>query len=1510
MKTDRIYPILVVVLILLLMGSGVLAYIFFQMLTAPQNEPGAEGVPAEQAGASGLPGGSQAGGSWRGGAATYTAPGTDGGSGKWAPRTPGSQPVGVGPNLAGTYPDERGGAWGPAFMGMPLTFDENCDDYGGEYSLLASGADLDIILAPGNVCLTIQRPEVYVQQNQTNQYHVGDITYDACKLDQSLNMCFTLGNITPDARGRAWHPLYAPTPVHDRAATTVLEEWHAPFADDRDITETSQRDRQTDVIADAPDPPPESTIERNSFYLGNNPAEWFSDLPAAARSTYLDIRPGVDLSCYADQNRLEYVFVFWPGVDPQDIEFTYDSAHNISQTAHGNLAIEYDCATLIQHQPLAYKWLNGAPVETPVNYSIHGKTVSLDFMDASAPTAAAAGAPTANSPILRPIVDYLSYLGGEGDDRGYAVAVDHVGYVYVAGTSTSPDFSTGKTPKDKRADNTDVFVTKIRISDRQVMYTTFLGGRHDERAFDIAADAEGNAYVCGETLSPDFATVTPPPGGVLGRGWDAFVVKLDPQGAIGNYAFRLGGRADDRAFGIAVDAATNLYVGGVTYSPDFPTTPGSFGAGEPPAGESADTFIAKISGNGRDLLYSARFGGSGDDFGYALAVDRDGSAIVAGETFSTDLPLETPVQMKTGGGKSDGFVARLAPDGKHLGFATYLGGKGDDRILGLDVDLARSVYVTGETASDNFPTQNALQPQFAGGQWDAFLTRLAPAGNAILFSTYLGGSGDDRGFAVAAEASGEPHVGGTTSSTNLPVVRPLQKNFGGGKWDAFIAGFGEGGQDVHYLTYLGGTNDDQIAQMAMEAGHLLHFAGSTQSGDLPVVEPFQSAHRGGGNDVLLGRFLSGPPQSPPMRLVPAGGMPNGPFYDYLMSAFEITNEEFARFLNDAQANPDGPRGTNMFFDAYGSVWMNPDMIPERDELFTLADGRLVYEPAYPIGARYNVTPRASREGGSYARHPVSGVSWYGAVKYCNWLTVETGRGPDHRCYREGIHPADWAPVTCPAESWERGLFTSSQRHAWLRYKGFRLPMDNCAALLNRNPLYFRASNAEFADFLNDAEANPFTLRGTNIYIDAIGNANFTPDAASATGRLFSIDGSLLTFEPTAPVGGRFSVQTGQPGAEPPFAKRPVSNVSWYGAMKYCNWLTLMEGMDPKERGYREGHREQDWAPTTASQEGWARGDFTEREREAWLQLKGYRLPFVSDSVATNALDDVPGGGAPTNSWPNAFNEVAKAAGWSSSTNVQYGFGRNDFDLHDANYLDSGMSARHDTTPVGFYDGSDHGGRFPTRTNDNLYGAFDLSGNVSEWVSDPGGVGSLADRAYYGGSWRFPLATVNERFYVHPYFTENFMGFRVVTTAAGDDMYVARVPFRLCVCGYGVGPGCGRMPGGEEEGKPEEEIKPRGEGLTLGPTDPLTGSQGVTTKPTQPPPPTTVTQPGGGGGGGKPPPPPTTTGIISDFDDGGGQSLVVICHHSPGNPGQTQTISVPLAAVPTHLAHGDTIGPCP
>ncbi|HWC09797.1 MAG TPA: SBBP repeat-containing protein, partial [Acidimicrobiales bacterium] len=238
----------------------------------------------------------------------------------------------------------------------------------------------------------------------------------------------------------------------------------------------------------------------------------------------------------------------------------------------------------------------------------------------------------------------------------------------------------------------------------------------------------------------------------------------------------LGGSANDAAYGVAVDDAGNVYVTGLSESPDFPTASPQQGALVEDAGVRTDAFVAKLDPEGTGFVYSTFLGGKARDTGHAIAVSPDGSAVVAGYTESSDFPLARPIQEDFGGGPSDAFVARISPEGAVLQYSTYVGGSGTDTARGVALSQSGDAYLVGSTTSGDFPVAGAplrgtlTKPDDS----DAYVTRVNAAGSEFVYSTYLGGDGEDHALAVGVDLVGNAYVAGDTRSPDFPTAKAFQ----------------------------------------------------------------------------------------------------------------------------------------------------------------------------------------------------------------------------------------------------------------------------------------------------------------------------------------------------------------------------------------------------------------------------------------------------------------------------------------------------------------------------------------------------------------------------------------------------------------------------------------------------------------------------------------------------------------------------------------------------------------
>ncbi len=389
---------------------------------------------------------------------------------------------------------------------------------------------------------------------------------------------------------------------------------------------------------------------------------------------------------------------------------------------------------------------------------------------------------------------YSTYLGGTGDDRVTGIAVDASGNAYVAGYTTSTNFPTRNPIQTGNHGGEDGFVAKLSAAGNQLVYSTYIGGVANDNAFGVAVDAAGSTYVAGTTGSANFPLANPIQAVKQGT-TDGFVAKLNPGGSQIAYATFLGGAGSDSVSGIAVDAAGAVYIAGFTDSADFPTRNAAQGAN----GGYYDGFVAKLNPGGSALLYSTYLGGAGYEYIGGVAIDGAGSAYVGGYTASADFPTLHAYQASNRGG-NDGFVAKLTASGSQLAYSTYIGGASNDTILSVAVSAGGEAVVAGHTTSADFPTRNAFQPGI-GGLYDGFVAKLgAPplpgATAALLYSTYLGGSGYDFLFGVALDVRGDAYAGGFTASANFPTRNALQSGSGGGFGDGSVSKFAIGTPSV------------------------------------------------------------------------------------------------------------------------------------------------------------------------------------------------------------------------------------------------------------------------------------------------------------------------------------------------------------------------------------------------------------------------------------------------------------------------------------------------------------------------------------------------------------------------------------------------------------------------------------------------------------------------------------------------------------------------------------------
>ena len=587
----------------------------------------------------------------------------------------------------------------------------------------------------------------------------------------------------------------------------------------------------------------------SNYFLGNDPKNWRTNVPNYGKVLYKNVYPGVDLVYYGNQRQLEYDWVIAPGADPNAIKFAVsgtgdrNSAARLKIDSNGDLVISTEGGEMRFNKPVVYqeagtggRGLGAGELQVlpnPGNYQsstgnrkfLEGRYVltadnqihfEIPNYDKSRPL------------VIDPTLSYSTYLGGSGADGALGIALDSSNNAYITGGTTSTDFP----PLSGVAPNTyaggpatcgaefafecgDVFVTKLNSTGTALVYSTYLGGIDRDFGADIAVDSSGNAYVVGTTHSTNFPTTTGAYQTSLVVNKGAYIVKLAPAGSSLVYSTYLSSPvATDfgvEGSGIAVDSSGDAYVTGNTNAASFPTTANAYqsglGTGTCGAAPCPDAYITEVNPAGTGLVYSTYLGGSSEDSGYRIALDSSGK-----------------------------------------------------------------VYVSGLTASTNFPIINGYQTSFAGGGTscggsglicgDAFVVKMdvtQPPTSALVYSTYLGGSGEDSATGLAVNSSGDIYVTGGTDSTNFPVTTgAAQSTSGGGTsdcatsglacGDAFVAKIDptqSGTPSLIYSTYLGGSGDEIGLGIALDASGDAHVTGITNSSGFPVSGDALQTYGGG-----------------------------------------------------------------------------------------------------------------------------------------------------------------------------------------------------------------------------------------------------------------------------------------------------------------------------------------------------------------------------------------------------------------------------------------------------------------------------------------------------------------------------------------------------------------------------------------------------------------------------------------------------------------------------------------
>lgn len=595
------------------------------------------------------------------------------------------------------------------------------------------------------------------------------------------------------------------------------------------------------------------------FLLGADESRWRSHVPGFASVTCRSVLAGADLRVGFRDSRFEYDLLCDASMDPSQVVFAVDGALSMRIGAGGELVLRSALGELIQHPPVAwYERPDGERVATGVRFALLDEArFVFELLE-----------PRQALPlVIDPPLEWSSYFGGSQSDRAYAIAIDALGRIAVAGETTSVDLPTASSSSGLAGD-LDVFVSVLDPASSALVFSTYLGGMFDDRCWDMGIDAGGRITITGQTNSfnfpstpqafdPSFNHPTPFTS-------DGFVARMEPDGSGLVYSTFLGGANEDTyLWALAVDGAGFVTVAGGSRAITYPVTPGAF---DTTHSLGLDVVVTRLRPDGGSLVYSTLIGSSGEEWAFGLDLLPDGSVVVAGRTHSNDYPVTPGAFMGSPISGEMGFVSRLKSNGSQLLASTLIGGTGTNEIEVVRSGPSGLVFVAGWTsASFGYPvTPGAVQTNVGSALFTGFVSQLDANLSTLLHSTFFGSVGTDatsQVLGLAVDASGVATITGYTNNQTLlttPGCFSATQGFGD---DSFVARLTPDFSRLLYSSYLGGSvqvpggeKSTRASDLAVREDGAAIVVGWTAEADFPVTSGALQPQSAGKQDVFVTEF--------------------------------------------------------------------------------------------------------------------------------------------------------------------------------------------------------------------------------------------------------------------------------------------------------------------------------------------------------------------------------------------------------------------------------------------------------------------------------------------------------------------------------------------------------------------------------------------------------------------------------------------------------------------------------
>jgi protocatechuate 3,4-dioxygenase beta subunit len=615
------------------------------------------------------------------------------------------------------------------------------------------------------------------------------------------------------SRGQGYELFLAPTEAVLNLSKAYIGNPHDDARSNRRMKPGEPGRQQTSVLRmtlKGANPSPEvKGIEelpgKVNYFAGKSRDKWHTDITTYAKVRYAEVYQGIDLIYYGNQRQLEYDFVVAPGADPAVISLRFEGAQHVKINDAGELSLRTKGGNVQMSRPVIYQLdKDGKREDVAGHYLIRNRSeigIHIDDYDPN------------RTLVIDPVLSYSTYLGGTLNDSAYDITADAAGNAYITGTTYSTNFPVTSGAFQTRSfgqARTDAFVTKLNSVGNAAIYSTYLGGTS-------------------AVQDPDQNFVGPTHG-------------------------------NEEARGIVVDSAGNVFLTGTTTSTvDFPVTPGAYRTTFDWNGATSteDAFVAKLNPTGNALIYSTRLGGRGSDQAFAIGIDNAGDAYVTGKTQSPDFPV-------TYGSRSsnitDAFVVKLNSTGTALSYSVLLGSGVGSSIA---VDSSGNAYVAGQSLTSSFSvTPGAFQTVAPGGAAEGFLngfvTKINPAGNALIYSTFLGGNRTEELADIAIDAAGNAYVGGFTDFHDYPTTPGAFMTIGSVANGALGGGpvvtkLNPTGSALIYSTYMVGSS---IRGLVVNASGEVYVTGAAEANLITTNDGFQKTS-GGSTDAFVAKLNAG-----------------------------------------------------------------------------------------------------------------------------------------------------------------------------------------------------------------------------------------------------------------------------------------------------------------------------------------------------------------------------------------------------------------------------------------------------------------------------------------------------------------------------------------------------------------------------------------------------------------------------------------------------------------------------